>query len=124
MGVCTLKWCLFVVLCSCCLATVEKKRKGDKTSVLWCLFVVLWLAVALNKFEFLEEVDEEELDRKEIREKERRSLDMIIKSSNIFALIWFHRNISVSKYVTKFFGSKLFFKTIFQKKKRVFLKII
>ena len=39
---------------------------------------------------------------------------MIIKSSNIFALIWFHRNISVSKYVTKFFGSELFLrKTLF-----------
>ena len=30
MGVCTLKWCLFVVLCSCCLATVEKKKKGGQ----------------------------------------------------------------------------------------------
>ena len=39
---------------------------------------------------------------------------MIIKSSNIFVLIWFHRNISISKYVTKFFGSELFLrKTLF-----------
>ena len=41
---------------------------------------------------FLEEDDEEEFERKEMREKDRKSLDMIMIFSNIFALIWFHRN--------------------------------
>ncbi|KAL5159220.1 polyprotein [Glycine soja] len=47
------------------------------------------------RLEFLEEDDKEEFERKEIREKDRNSLDMIMIFSNIFALIWFHRNLSV-----------------------------
>ena len=50
---------------------------------------------------FLEEDDEEEFDRKEIQEKDRNSLDMIITLSNIFVFIWFHRNISIRLYVTE-----------------------
>ena len=80
----------------------------------------VWLSWSFNKLEFLEEDDEEEFERKEIREKDRNSLDMIIIFSNIFALIWFHRNISVSKYVTKFFWIWIIFKkkSFFFKKKK------
>ena len=70
----------------------------------------VWFSCSFNKFVFLEEDNEKELDWKEIREKERKSLDMIITFSNIFSFIWFHRNIFVSKYVAKFLGSEIFFK--------------
>ena len=59
--------------------------------------------------EFLEEDDEEEFDQKVIREKEHNSLDMIITFSNIFAFIWFHRNVFIRLYVTKLLGSEQIF---------------
>ena len=52
------------------------------------------------------EDDEDELDLKEIREKECKRRDMINSSSSIFAVMWFHRNASIRLYVTKFPGSE------------------
>jgi len=50
------------------------------------------------------EDDDDELDLKEMRENERKRWDMVDSSSSIFAIIWFHRNVSIRLYVTKFLG--------------------
>ena len=55
---------------------------------------------------FLEEDEEEEFERKEIREKDRNNLDIIKTFSNIFAFIWFHRNLPIRLYVTELLGSE------------------
>ena len=56
--------------------------------------------------EFIEDDDEDELDLKEIREKERKRRGIINSSSNIFVFMWFHRNVAIRLYVTKFLGSE------------------
>jgi len=56
--------------------------------------------------EFIEEEDEDEFDLKEMREKERKRRDILDSSSSIFAVIWFHRNVSIRLYVTEFLGSE------------------
>ena len=70
----------------------------------------VWFSCSLSKLLFLgdiiEEEDEDKLDLNEMREKECNRRDMINLSSNIITVIWFHRNISVSIYVTKFLGSE------------------
>ena len=67
----------------------------------------VWLSCSLSKFlgEFIEDEDEDEFDLKEIQENDRRRRDILDISSNIIAIIWFHRNASVGIYVTKFLGS-------------------
>jgi len=61
----------------------------------------------LSIFKFLEELfedDEDELERKEMWEKERNKHAIINSSSSIFAFMWFHRNASIKLYVTRFLG--------------------
>ena len=69
----------------------------------------VWLSCSLSKFKFLGELfedDEDELERKEMREKEHSKCDIMKSSFSIFTFMWFHSNASIRLYVTKFLGSE------------------
>ncbi|KAH1213815.1 polyprotein [Glycine max] len=78
--------------------------------------IVFWGDLLGLRLVFLEEDEEEEFERKEIREKDRNNLDIIKTFSNIFAFIWFNRNLPIRLYVseercseTRFLSNKFLF---------------